>query len=228
MAKTSEAHYQVARLLTLPTANEILSSHRWPYEHERWHELVACLFVASLSLPDRQVRRIVDLLRVLGLLDLEEWAEAPAAEDNDVTRRTLSVLAEQEVDGEQAQHAVTALHEVSHILKSRYHGKIQVCLRSLSEVILASMLHEFQLTGLQRAGTKEALTLWLQNVANLPISVDDDHVRRFCELHEIKQGDLVQAADELDVNVAVLDDLIELWIRSQDERAQHDEGEPES
>ena len=220
MSKVSDAHYHVARLMALPDADAVLAGHRWPNEVDRWHELVACLFVASISLPDREVRRVVDLLGRLGLLDVADWAEAAkdgeGSERQGVQKRAWAVLTEENVDVEQGRRALAALEECARVLKSRHKGKLQVCLRALSESLLTSMMKEFEFTGWSQEATREALTLWLQNVANAPLPLDDEHVRRFCKTHNIARGDLVQAADDLDVNVALLDDLVQLRMAEAD------------
>ena len=66
-------------------------------------------------------------------------------------------------------------------------------------------------TGVGEKESRKTAVLWLQNVANIPILLpEDDHIRDFCKKHKITKEELVDSADRLDLNVAVLDDLLAL------------------
>lgn len=55
-----------------------------------------------------------------------------------------------------------------------------------------------------------AIGHWLQNALSVPISLEHPAVLGFCKKNGISVGELVAAADELDLNVALVDDLLEL------------------
>jgi hypothetical protein len=67
--------------------------------------------------------------------------------------------------------------------------------------------------------TKRALAVWLQNVANLPVSLQAPSMAEFCKKHGFSADELAEAADEENVNRAALDDLIEYWSRTQGKKA---------
>lgn len=210
MTELTDAHYLIARLMAQPEANLLLESHRWPNERERWRELVACIFVSAIAEPDHEVREVVDVLERMALLEAAHWGGGTAEEREGLQRRVVTVLTEEGISREDAQRAVTALHEVAAVLTEKYESKVQVLLRKHAHALLGALLREFSPRTISAGAVKEALTLWLQNVANLPISVDDQHVQSFCSAHNLTTVQLTQAADDLDVNVGLLDDLIQL------------------
>jgi hypothetical protein len=53
-----------------------------------------------------------------------------------------------------------------------------------------------------------AFTLWLQNVLNMPLSLQSRAVETFTNAIGLTSGQLFHAADEMDVNVALVDDLL--------------------
>jgi hypothetical protein len=216
MPVRTEAHHIVAKLLTLPAAEEICRNHRWLHEGERWQELILSLLSRVLSLPEGDVRALTNRLRLLGLLNVADWAATRERSGNraanDIVRRSLELLQEAGAGKSEASKAITVIHDVARVVEDRFDGKVQRCLRSLGDELLASLLRTFSLPSLPEGATKEAFTYWLQNVVNLPISLNDDSVRAFCRTHAITPAELVQAADDLDVSIAVVDDLIHYWV----------------
>ena len=55
---------------------------------------------------------------------------------------------------------------------------------------------------------EHALVYWLQNVLGLPLSLKDDAVVEFAAEHSLAPERLIEAADSIGLNLAVLDDLI--------------------
>ena len=65
--------------------------------------------------------------------------------------------------------------------------------------------------GIQDRSAAKTAVLWLQNVANAPILLpEDQYVQDFCKDHRLSEQELVDTADRLGLNVAVLDDLLAL------------------
>lgn len=223
MSKHSDVHHVVAKLLTIPGADAIVQGHRWRHEADREHELVFALLTRVLPLPESEVRALAHRLRFLGLLDLHEWAEVPGADDV-VERRTLEVLVESGVEPDDAQRAITVLGEVATALHRDYDGKVQRLLRDFGDQLVTSLVQSFQLESLSNDEAREAFAYWLQNVADLPISLGRDSTKRFCEMHDTSADQLVHAADDFNLNVAALDDLVHHWISAADaNRALDDE-----
>jgi hypothetical protein len=49
----------------------------------------------------------------------------------------------------------------------------------------------------------------MQNVLTLPLSLENPAMQRFATKYGIETYDLIQAADDMGLNVSLLDDLIE-------------------
>jgi transposase InsO family protein len=211
MSDADDAVFLVRSLLTQPQADAVLALHRWSDEAERWRELVHVLLNPAISLPDLQVRDIVDRLSVLGLLDPEAWTRTPATVER---RRMVAELSKLGVEPAEAERAANILSEAARSLTLRFEGKAQRCLRFAGERALASLIERFDVPSLQDEVLREALIAWLQNTTSMPIPLADAHTRRFCRDHEVQLEDLVRAADRLDLNVAVLDDLIHVWAQA--------------
>ena len=60
-----------------------------------------------------------------------------------------------------------------------------------------------------------ALTHWLQNATNAPLSLGHESVEAFCRKHELSAEQVRAAADDLDLNLALLDDLLEAAARDE-------------
>jgi hypothetical protein len=73
----------------------------------------------------------------------------------------------------------------------------------------------FEFSALTEAEVRYAFTYWLQNVLNMPLSLIDENVRMFCAQHDLEPEQLFAAADELDVNLALVDDVVQLHLTRQ-------------
>jgi hypothetical protein len=81
-------------------------------------------------------------------------------------------------------------------------------MRRYGEQILNEMEESFAFRTLGRDDALMALTVWLQNCFNMPVSLNDEAVRSFCTRHGIGTNELRDAADRLGVNLALIDDLV--------------------
>jgi len=90
---------------------------------------------------------------------------------------------------------------------------MQRFLRKVGEKALIDLLSALSLKTLPKAKTKEALAFWLQNVAALPVSLGRESADRFCSAYGVDGERLLHSTDKLDLNVAVLDDLIQHYER---------------
>jgi len=225
MTKHSDVHHAIAKLLTIPGADSIIEGHQWRHEADREHELIFALLTRAISLPESDVRVIANRLKFVGLLDLDEWAELPGASDREqdvLERRTHDILVESGVDDHEASRAVGAIREVATALRQNYDGKVQRLLRKYGDQMVDSLVDKFELESLSKDETREAFAYWLQNVANLPIFIGRPSTARFCEMHNMTVDQLIRAADDFNVNVAILDDLIHGWIGALDAKNEAD------
>ncbi|MCG7848862.1 MAG: hypothetical protein MIO93_06740, partial [ANME-2 cluster archaeon] len=56
------------------------------------------------------------------------------------------------------------------------------------------------------------LVKWIQNTLSMPLAFSNVNTAKFCEVEGVSYLELVDAADNLGLNGAVLDDLIELFV----------------
>jgi hypothetical protein len=188
-------------------------SYRWEDERERWFELFFCtVWEVSGGSPD-DVRRAVTALGDLQLLELKDLAECVAGDSVDLSRppaATLTtLLTANGVQREAAGRAVSAYCLLARRLRER-HGKLQLLLRTYGRTLLHELTDMMAASGLESDSKERIATLWLQNALEMPVALSDSYVKRFCDERRCTLDDLIRAADELDINVAAVDDLIRL------------------
>ncbi|THD57458.1 hypothetical protein [Phenylobacterium sp.] len=193
----------------------LLRNHRWADERGRWTELVGALLSASHEIPNGKLHRLLRQLETLNLLDLSHWCATPEsfaeAEHDALVAQTRVVLEDFGLDQKTALRASRIIHDAAHQLGKRYGGKIQLALREAGDEILEKFTRALNVSELTDAELRQALTMWLQNVLNLPISLKRPSFQRFCDANNLSAGQVLNGADELDLSVAALDDLIENW-----------------
>jgi len=218
----ADAHYQIRRLLSGPGA-AFVTQHRWSHEAERWNELVAALLSVTLKLPRAGIAHLVGRMNILGLLDVDTWSELPAdfdaASKSATVERSLELFEEHGVKGPEGMRAIRSVHEAAHAVQARYRGHIQIALREAGEQVLALLKDALNLTSIPDFEARQALTLWLQNVLNLPISLQSANLDAFSKRHAISVEKLTEAADELNLSIPALDDLVEYWAHEEKVRA---------
>lgn len=198
-------HFHAGELAELP----------WWQEGDRWAELVFCLINAHYSsvLGDASAadvagasRAITDTLSGIGLIEPGELAKAAEGEQE---RTVLSwVLGRHLYPSDAVDSLIDHLAHTARVTTERYGGKIQRLLREKGEEIRDELAAMFDTTNGRTM--RQAAGLWLQNVANLPVWVDDDGVRTFCESRGYPMAELEQAAEQIGLNLALLDDIIRL------------------
>jgi hypothetical protein len=104
-----------------------------------------------------------------------------------------------------------------------YDGKVQRYLRHYGQQMLDALSHDFSYSQIAKEDVRHAFTHWLQNVLNMPVAVSEPAIAKFCERRGIRAEELLKVADELDINVALLDDMIANYV-SEDLKDQSGEG----
>lgn len=191
---------------------ELAALHRWLYEGDRWKELAFALLTRTTSLPERCVRDIVDDLEELGMLDVKMLADMPVAgAELDLHEFDALHIRELLIQGgfreDEALKGLKTLWQTARGLSARFGGKLQRYLRHYGELMLAEIPELFDLTELDQAAARGAFTYWLQNVLDMPLSLVDENVQRFCAQHDITPAELFATADELNIDLAFVDDL---------------------
>ncbi len=196
-----------------------LERYQWPMESLRWNELVFSVLEALGS--QHAARTGAKALIELNLLDVDRLASVhPEAKYHNETRRqlVLGILREAGFGDPEARLATTALAQLAFKVYHEQAGHIQRLLRHESETMVRNIAHYLDVADLGAANTHQIATRWLQNVLNLPVYLDTEAMRAFCASMHAKPSDLVAVADELDINMAILDDLIQMWYQAETER----------
>jgi hypothetical protein len=223
--QVSETEFQLRKLIT--KYSDLFVYHQWPSEQERWVELVFALISRISPKPEIEIRDIITEMDTLGLLDIEDLASIPSKDgsldlDYPHARRIIETLSEgrfswegEKILGlseEEAQRSLLAIHEAASSLIKSHGGKIQKYLRSYGRQMIEELQDDFTFTALDSDDLEYAFGYWFQNVLNMPIILRSKSVDAFCDELDISDEELIQSVDALDINLALVDDLIEQYI----------------
>ena len=181
-----------------------LPEYAWASEHDRWTELIFCVISRVRSDELESTRTAVDLLSLLGLLDVSVLSNLNG-EDASIVKR---VLRAQGFTAAQAEQAIAVMKAVAARTRSAYRGKMQRVLRKHAERLRDELTKTFQKCGLKQSDVQYAVSEWLQNAASLPVSLETAAIKDFCKTNRVRLSQLLDAADSLDLNVALVDDVI--------------------
>ncbi len=193
--------------------------YRWEDEKERWEELVFCYFRQLANKSESDLRRVVSALGDLGLLEAERLSVLVSDQGNlnyesPFFVQMSKLLTENGFESDAADRTLKAIGQVARGIRVR-HGKLQILLRKHAR----ALLDDLRQTSLETAVEEEILSTWLQGALEMPIASADEHVTRFARERGCTLDDLTTAADSLDINVGVIDDLIRLDAADRAERA---------
>ena len=186
-----------------------LSSSIWASENARWTELVFCLLHQCSDVDSEYTRAAVTMLQDLDLLDANKLIFLDdTTSENTIT--FFTILKQHGFSESATQRAAKVLFGAANVVNTQYDGKIQRYLRQHGQIMRDELVDSFADSILTKQQLEYAIGHWLQNVLNLPISLETKAVREFCEKNKISIEDLLQASDVLNINVAIVDDLLEL------------------
>jgi hypothetical protein len=184
-----------------------LADYPWEFESDRWAEFVCCALVVGHGLPPAAVKESVHSLVRLKLLSVKGLATSSAKERTFIAHVFNKHGCEMPV----AVQICSTIVAIARAVQDKWDGHLQRLLRAHGEKMSSDLQTMLSATGIGEKESKKIAVLWLQNVANIPILLPEDpHVEQFCHDHGIAHAALVDAADRLDLNVAVLDDLMAL------------------
>jgi hypothetical protein len=192
-----------------------LDQYRWPVERARWYELAFCLLF-RLGQPQIEAdgaRRVVNMLVDLRLLDLQPLADL-CDEDGEPDLKhadadlMLRLLKRSGFTPAQASVAVASLCQTAFALRRRHGGKVQRYLRHYGQRMLDDLDNQFSFSHIGADDARHIFTHWLQNVLNMPLGLAEPEMKQLCQQFEISLDELVEIADELDLNLALLDDMV--------------------
>lgn len=182
---------------------DFASQHRWFDEHDRWLELAHALIVQCTAQPDHRVREACAELAQRGLL-----TPAPGPDDTAGSSEFIIVLERHEVLPADAAKALEVIRKVQALLQQRWSGKLQVYLRERFAELADRMVQDLTITELTTAQTRQAVLFWLQNVVAAPMTLMHPEAVRYCSNQNVSWQGLIAAADDADLHLPLLDDLL--------------------
>lgn len=224
MKKSSitEVEFQLRKLIT--KYSDLFAYHQWPSEHERWIELVFALVARISDKPDLDVRNTIEQLDDLGLLEIEELSAIPQSGGSIdykslASKRVIESLSEPQFTEEglekpgfteeESKNILLIMHEAAKSLMEHYDGKIQKYLRKYGQQMVDEFAENFSFSGMDDKDLTNAVTYWLQNVLNMPVNLKTESMETFCSKVGISEEEILKEVDNLNINVALLDDMIE-------------------
>jgi len=219
-AEASDEAQFVLRSLLAQAEPDWRSHHVWFWEAQRWTELLVALLVRVASVPELEARALAGRMGLLELLDVAVLTErarnprGPRARQHDARSRAL--FAESGIDPERGSQILDAFAEVALAVHERFGERIQRYLRRYGEEMLRELKRDFYINAISDAETADAFTYWLQNVVAMPLSLKSDDLMNLANAHGLEVDDLVSAADRMNLNVGLLDDLAALEMARRD------------
>lgn len=212
------ARYLLRKALTL-YGRDLAARHPWMRESDRWKELVFALLVQISSMPESRVRQLVGHLDELYLLDIDALANICTTDKlpdltTAIARQFLDFAQENGFSQSEAERALAATCQAALAFQTHYEGKPQRYLRSYGENMLNDLGGIFEFSSLTEIELRNAFTYWFQNALNMPLSLVDEHMHEYCRAHELTPSRLIDAADDVGLNLALLDDLMALWVNN--------------
>jgi hypothetical protein len=201
------------RKLIVKYADNVVDNHRWIWESDRWKELVFAIISRSTGTSEREARMITEKLNMLDLVGLRTLSRAHDArlrsDDSKTLERIVDFLEEHGASPEQSESAAIALSEAAKYFQLNFDGRVQSMFRRFGQQMVEELRAGMGFSTLSNADAEYVLIYWLQNVLNLPLSLKDDAVNEFASNHSTSIDKLIASADEMGINLAVLDDLID-------------------
>ena len=194
----------------------------WVSETDRLAELIFCILNQCSTLAADETRRLVGQLADLGLLQSDKLAELGNPE-NQVRSVFGYVLNQGGFSDEETESATVSLAKVGEVIQRDYDGKIQRYLRRHAEAIRDELAQTFGTEALAEPKLQYAITHWLQNAFSLPISLQSEAEIEFCRQEGVVIEELYLAADQLGINVAIVDDILEIHQNSEGSRTEPDQ-----
>jgi hypothetical protein len=210
--RQAEVQYFLRRAVAVEGLS-LAAGHVWASEGDRWAELVFALLTCVTSVPHPVVRALADQLNDAGLLEVGALAEIQQAKGQgappDVHARSIvECLQEGGFAQEEARRGLEAMCEAALSLQQHFDGKVQRYLRRYGEQMIGELDGFFHFTTLDADAVRAAFSYWLQNVLNMPLPLVDERVTEARQRVGLRLDELVEAADELGINVALVDDVV--------------------
>jgi len=192
-------------------SSPFLDNYPWEWEVDRWGELLVCFLVSQIAMEPELARHAVETLKELGMI-----APALLANPGDEHRQFIRrVLMQDGVEAELASDGVDLLVALARVAEVKWGGHVQRFLREHGLRMADDLKSILVGVGLDDQSAGKTAVLWLQNVANIPVLIPGDvHIREFGLRFRLSERQLLDAADKIGINVAVLDDVLALHYKA--------------
>ena len=194
------------------------SDYRWEDESSRWNELVYCIFAELTGHNYRDARRLANDIADLNLLNVDDLAKIPIMDDgmvnpdNSRIRTITDILRSNGISEDDVKRSLSAICKVAQSISDNYDGKIQKFLRKYGEEIVNEFDSHVSFSEVSKGTQSRIIVKWIQNTLCMPLAFSNVYTARFCEKEDINYNELAAAADNIGLNGAVLDDLLEVYI----------------
>ena len=194
------------------------ADYRWEDESSRWTELVYCIFAELTKHSYRDARRLANGIADLNLLAVEDLAGIPIMDDgmvnpdNSRIRTITDILKSNGVSEDEINRSLSAICKVAQAIQENYDGKIQKFLRKYGHEIVNDFDSHVSFSEVSKGTQSRILVKWIQNTLAMPLTFSNVYTVRFCERKGANYWELAEAADNIGINAAVLDDLLEVYI----------------
>ena len=194
------------------------ADYRWEDENTRWTELVYCIFAELTEHSYRDARRLANDIADLNLLDVKDLAGIPIMDDgmvnpdNSRVMTITDILKANGVAEDDIKKSLSAICKVARAICENYDGKIQKFLRKYGHEIVNEFDSHVSFSEVSKGTQSRILVKWIQNTLAMPLAFSNVYTVRFCERKGASYWELAEAADNLGINGAMLDDLLEVYI----------------
>jgi len=191
--------------ITLPT-------RAWIYEADRWENLIFSIIRQYCDDNPEKAGTAVNILREWNFFDIEELSSndlVPFENNNPIKEIMLGL----DFTEEEIEEIARTLVKIAVAVKEKYDGKIQSIFRKYGEIIREELVSSFSDDDLDNEKITHGVSLWLQSAFGLPILSDRAYVKEYCDQRGLSKDQLTKIADEMDINLGVVDYFIEMSSR---------------
>jgi len=107
-----------------------------------------------------------------------------------------------------AQAIIATLCQAAVGLDQHFNSRIQQYLRQYGKEMLDEIAQCFSFTEMSDNDVRYAFTHWLQNAVAMPLPFSNPDAEHFCQQRKITADQLAKVADNLDITLALVDDLL--------------------
>lgn len=188
--------------ITLPT-------RAWVYESDRWENLIFSVIRQYCDDNPEKAGTAVNLLREWNFFDIEDLSSNDQSpfENNSPLKEIMLGL---DFSEDEIEEIARTLVKIALTVKEKYNGRIQSIFRKYGEVIRQELVSSFSDHDLDNEKITHGVSLWLQSAYGLPILSDRAYVKEYCTQRGLSKDQLTEIADEMEINLGVVDYFIEM------------------